>query len=215
MRLVLSSARASSETPPAERHRTEHWADADLRCGQPRLQRLDRLRAVAARYRHHLPLPFLVGLAVSDQHAQSVRCLGQVGGLKRAKFTAAECTGEAERQQRTISLADQCEPRLGLRFCLRRRGAGGLTSSIRCAPDTRTMSSMKQRWTECVGVPWLGYVIHSLRRTNWYGLPIIQHGKRISNASTSGHRWSHRIQSLSPSKGRCGAASRHMGCCAR
>ena len=41
------------------------------------------------------------------------------------------------------------------------------------------MSSMKQRWTKCVGVPWLGSVIHSLWRTNWYGLTTKPHGKHI------------------------------------
>jgi hypothetical protein len=53
-------------------------------------------------------------------------------------------------------------PRLGLRFRLRRRGTGGLTPSIRCAPDTWTMSSTKQRWTKCGGVPGLGHVINQL-----------------------------------------------------
>ena len=39
------------------------------------------------------------------------------------------------------------------------------------------MSSTKRRRTKCAGVPWLGYVIHSLRRTNWHGLPIMPHGQ--------------------------------------
>ncbi len=91
---------------PAERHRTEHRADADLRRRQPRLHRLDRPQAVATRYGHLLPLPFLVPLRPPDQHAQPVHDLGQVGDIQRAELAPPECAGETKRQQCPVALAD-------------------------------------------------------------------------------------------------------------
>jgi hypothetical protein len=67
---------------------------------------LDRAQAIAARDRHLLPLPFLVGLAVPDQHPQPVRHLHQIIDLERAKLGAAERAGEAESNERPVALAD-------------------------------------------------------------------------------------------------------------
>ncbi len=58
-------------------------------------------------------LRVLIRYSRTDQEGQGQevaipRGYGPQPDLKRAEFTAAECTGEAERQQRTISLADQC-----------------------------------------------------------------------------------------------------------
>jgi hypothetical protein len=86
----------------------------------------------------------------------------QVSEQQAGHTTAQHQTAGSKGKRHPIPPPQGQNPRVGLRFCLRRRGTGGLTSSIRCARDTRTMPSTKRRWTICAGAPWLKHVIHQL-----------------------------------------------------
>jgi hypothetical protein len=83
------------------------------------------------------PLPFLVGLAVADEHAESVRDLAEVCNLQGAQFTPAERAREAQRQQRAVALADQCGGAECQYAGENVRGGRGLACAVRpnCAPD--------------------------------------------------------------------------------
>ena len=91
---------------PAFPHAAEHEARADFGTRQPHLHGLDRADADAAQDRHLLPLPFLVGLAMPDQHAQPVGNFGEVLGLQ-CQLAAPEGTSKAQGEQRAIPLACQ------------------------------------------------------------------------------------------------------------
>ena len=69
-----------------------------------RLHRLDRAELVASGNRHLLPLPFLIALAAPDQDPQPIRDFGEISDLQRAELTPPEGAGEAEGEQRTVSV---------------------------------------------------------------------------------------------------------------
>ena len=77
----------------------QHWPEqrtrADLRHGEPRLHRLHRAQAVAARNGDLMPLPALVGLAPTNPDAQPIRDFAQILDLERHQLAAAERAGKS------------------------------------------------------------------------------------------------------------------------